>query len=346
MTDYYVDVAVGDDGNLGTSPGAGNAWASFEKAADTVAAGDTVYVKASGVYSAQDGANGCICLIDTLGTNIAPIVWRAYFATIDDGGIVKMDASVNALVNVIKTDMAGGSVFNVFEGFEITGATSHGVVGGIGNDDHIKVYRCKVTNNGGNGVRAGANSKIAQSIVSANTGNGIYIGSDSYVVDSIVYGNLNAGIYCVSRGNISNVILYDNTVYQGRFANVANIYNTIFDGDGAADGVRLDLSEGSIIQNSIIYDCVNGIVETADTGANASAFNNLFYSNTTDAVNFLPVADQPGSFVATSDPFVDAAGRDYRLSASSEAINKGIDAGYTIDFWEQYDGGTNPPVMG
>jgi hypothetical protein len=37
MTTYYVDTAVGNDGNAGTSEGAGNAWATIDKAMNTVA---------------------------------------------------------------------------------------------------------------------------------------------------------------------------------------------------------------------------------------------------------------------------------------------------------------------
>ena len=134
---YYVDVAVGHDANAGTSEGAGNAWASWRKAADTVVAGDHVHVKASGVYSAADGENDCICLIDTPGTLNTPIVWEGYYATPGDGGIVTLDADVNTLANAIRTDMGGGNVFHVFKGFVMTGATSHGFNGGGGNDDRI-----------------------------------------------------------------------------------------------------------------------------------------------------------------------------------------------------------------
>ena len=50
-TTWYVDGAVGNDSNAGTSPGAGNAWATIGKATSTAAAGDTVNVKASATYT-------------------------------------------------------------------------------------------------------------------------------------------------------------------------------------------------------------------------------------------------------------------------------------------------------
>jgi len=58
MATYYVDTAVGDDGNLGTSEGAGNAWATIQHAVDNVAADDKVWVKASGTYSEALDATG------------------------------------------------------------------------------------------------------------------------------------------------------------------------------------------------------------------------------------------------------------------------------------------------
>lgn len=46
MATYYVDSSVGNNSNAGTSPGSGNAWATIDKAATTIAAGDTVYIEA------------------------------------------------------------------------------------------------------------------------------------------------------------------------------------------------------------------------------------------------------------------------------------------------------------
>src|SRR3990167_8766585 len=41
MATYYVEPGIGADVNLGTSQGAGNSWATLQKAADTAVAGDT-----------------------------------------------------------------------------------------------------------------------------------------------------------------------------------------------------------------------------------------------------------------------------------------------------------------
>lgn len=342
---YYIDVVLGDDGNIGKSPGAGNAWASFEKAAGTVVAGDLVWVKASASYTAEDASNDCICLIDTPGTMTEPIVWVGYYEFPGDGGIVTMDASSNVLANVVRTDMSGGDVYHVFEGFEMTGATSHGFNGNGGADRSTKVINCSINNNGGKGIWTERYTKIASSRIANNTDIGVRMSTASIITNSIIYNNANFG--CAADGTLDllNCILYGNSTRQLQSSNVLYTNNVVVDGDGVADGIYLTQSERSLIQNTIIYDCVNGITETTDTGKNASAFNNLFYSNTNDVVNFLPVADQPGSLIASSDPFVDAANRNYRLKLGSEAISRGIDAGQTLEFWDQYDRGINPPTI-
>ncbi len=345
MNIYYLDVVLGNDGNAGTSPGAGNAWASFEKAAGTVIAGDWVYVKASASYTAEDASNDCICLIDIPGTNIAPIVWVGYYEFPGDGGIVTMDASVNVLANVIRTDMSGGSVFNVFKNFEMAGATGVGLSGGAGSDDYINLVNCSITNNGTRGIYSGNYLGVTSSRITNNGSYGIAAASHAPIYDCIINNNVTAGVYLVSAGIIQGCIIYGNITRQVRAASVCYINNSVLDGDGIAQGIRFHLSEASVIQNSIIYDCTDGIYEDTDTGANAIAFNNLFYSNTNDVVNFLPVADQPGSFIAKSDPFVDAANRNYRLKPGSKAISRGIDVRQTVEFWDRYDRGINPPSV-
>ena len=81
MATYYVDTAVGDDANAGTSEGAGNAWATIDKAMNTVAAGDKVWVKASGTY--DENGN-----IDTAGSLLSPIEFEGYSSTTGDNGKV------------------------------------------------------------------------------------------------------------------------------------------------------------------------------------------------------------------------------------------------------------------
>ena len=51
---FYVEPGVGNDGNDGLSWGADHAWATTQKAADTVAAGETCYFRGTETLSATE----------------------------------------------------------------------------------------------------------------------------------------------------------------------------------------------------------------------------------------------------------------------------------------------------
>src|ERR1043166_3462426 len=70
MATYYVDGAVGNDGNAGTSQGSGNAWATIAHALSSISAGNIVYVKASGTYSISSGLNHTVGNFDGPRTRI------------------------------------------------------------------------------------------------------------------------------------------------------------------------------------------------------------------------------------------------------------------------------------
>jgi len=106
MATYYVDVAVGNDSNLGTSEGAGNAWASIGKACQTATAdGDVVWIKASGEYVAEDGSTDSIGQVITA-TNY--IIFEGYTTTPGDGtfACVTLNAGTNALANCLSTSLS------------------------------------------------------------------------------------------------------------------------------------------------------------------------------------------------------------------------------------------------
>lgn len=131
MATYYVDAAAGNDANLGTSPGAGNAWATLTKAANTVAAGDKVNVKVSGPY------NEILTLV-TSGTVTARIWWEGYTTTVGDLGQVTVEGG-----NVRATCLQLAAVtFNVFSNFIFQGATAQ-VVGWTGQADDNFFVGCK-----------------------------------------------------------------------------------------------------------------------------------------------------------------------------------------------------------
>src|SRR5438045_3319431 len=122
MADLYVDGAVGNDSNAGTSPGAGNAWATIAKLLATMAGGDTGYVKASANY---DIGTGLSTTVDDF-NKIARVV--GYTSSITDRG----KATIRATSNM--TGLTVGTSGNVFENFTIdaNGHTGLGVSLGAG----------------------------------------------------------------------------------------------------------------------------------------------------------------------------------------------------------------------
>jgi hypothetical protein len=81
VSDYYVDGAVGNDSNAGTSEGAGNAWATIGKAIIApIAPGDRLFIKASASYAEDNDFS------TTSGTATSPIVLEGYTTTVGDGG--------------------------------------------------------------------------------------------------------------------------------------------------------------------------------------------------------------------------------------------------------------------
>ena len=140
MTTYYVDGAVGNDGNAGTSEGAGNAWATIQKALDTVVADDIVYVKASATYSESATAS-------TNGSIGAPIRFIGYTSTTTDGGKVTISAT--------GTNAVSGSTFLAYyawSNFIFTGGSGTAFDMST-SGDNAYFYNCEFTNAGAFGFR-------------------------------------------------------------------------------------------------------------------------------------------------------------------------------------------------
>ena len=83
MATYYVSDATGNDGDTGLTELL--AWATIDHAMNTVVAGDKVWVKADGDYTET-------ATIDTIGTNVSPIVFAGYTSTPRDGGQATIEA--------------------------------------------------------------------------------------------------------------------------------------------------------------------------------------------------------------------------------------------------------------
>ena len=321
MAEYYVDVAVGDDGNLGTSEGAGNAWETLAKAADEVAAGDTVHIKASGDYIAQDGANDCVLYLSTDGTAGSPITWEGYTSTPGDGGQAIIDASDNSLAYSVNG--SAGS-FNAFKNLRMTGASSYGFA--YNPIDCCYFENCRFDNNGSIGVFVD-NYNIFYRCQADKNGDAGFFADNSMFIGCKSFDNTFRGIRNAFAGVILHCICYGNGTAQ-ILVNSINIIvsNCVVDGENSTIGIHQDsvVGYGSLFFNNIIFDCDTGISCDGDVSPFQIEDYNLFFSNTTDLINITAGAN---SISGSEDPFTDSASHNYTLKSNSEAEDAGFDMG-------------------
>lgn len=347
MTVYYVDVLNGSDAASGLSELL--AWETLEKAANTVAAGDKVWVENTGTYEAEDGSSSAVMAIDTVGGYSTPVVFEAYDATPGDGGIVEIDGTTNTLDYCITATVSGTSCY-VFKGFVFTGATGSGV--NITNLSYNFFENCSFENNGGAGFVGNVGNKFLNCRFYANGNAGINHGSYGMaVISSVFHGNGSYAIYCLAGWAI-HTLFYNNgpgglgaTCWWDFSVWPDGLVNCTIDGENKASHIGLYApsvsgAAGVSLVNTIIYDCGTGANCSVSVPDFHAVRNNLYASVVTPRTNF-PTG--VGDVVDAADPFTASGGRDYTLHNTSAAKEAGVDAGYCAAFWDSYDAADNPP---
>lgn len=322
MATYYVSDATGNDADDGLSEG--NAWATIDKAMNTVAAGDTVYVKADGVY--LDTAT-----IDTVGTTSATITFEGYTTTPGDSGQATIDVE-GSFANCLNDTLASVAVYHAFKNFIFTRGALITVDLSV---EDIIFKNCEFNNSAGDGCNCGNRTFFENCLFDSNGGAGIdgtnavfaigcrftnnttegaEIGAGTFMFDCTFSGNGADAIECLG-GNGAFVIILGCTI----------------DGTGKITNTGIDLGSSfwkrALVVNNIIYDCTEGI-DCASQGTFFISRNNLLNNNTTD---------YPGSRfqtfegeVVSAPQFEDEAGGDYSLGSSSPALDAGYD-GYLLN---------------
>jgi len=346
--DYYVDVANGSDGNTGLSEE--QAFASLAKAADMVEDGNTVYVQATGVYSAQDGANDCVLYVDDAGTGTAPITWIGYVSDVNDGGIVTIDASTNSLTNCMK--LPGTGYWNVFKNFRFTGASGAGVEGT--NADYLVFVNCSFDNNGYRGVYLDDYNTFFNCIFYGNVDHGAYCMGGTRYFNCVSHNN-DKGLW-LHEGIVFNCLVYDNGDHAVYFQDGSGlgsyVFNTTIDANGhyGIFQAATDAGYNMVVQNTILANGYYGIFTYSNHGDLLVDSHNLFYNNSHGSVSKWPdpedsFAAYRGSFVTATDPFTNAAAHDYSLASDSAGIEAGADVALTKAIWDDFNegAGNNPP---
>lgn len=322
MATYYVDTALGADINAGTSEGSGNAWATIDKAMNTVAAGDKVWVKASGTYSED-------ALLDTPGdTTTGPIVFEGYTSTTGDNGQVTMSATTSCLA---AGTISAGNYFYVFKNFKFTGGSSHAV--NVLAGDNCTWVNCEFSGAGADGINADDYHKFYKCVFSGNTSEGANVDVQPVFIccrftnnggtTSQVNALAGTFLFCEFFGASVGGINFDGNV--GPFI----IINCTFDGEATASQNGIYFNHGTEVQgfvaiNNILYDW-NGSAVLADLNfgdLNLIGYN-LINSNTTDyGTN---ISNTLGNDVTSAPTFTNEAGDVYTLGSGSPAVHVGTD---------------------
>jgi len=322
MSTYYVDGSVGNDGNAGNAEGAGNAWATIDHAMNTVAAGDTVYVKSSATYNE-------LVTIDTVGTTALPVIFVGYTTTANrtDRGKVTIDGQ-SSRASALTDSLASVAAYYVFENFKFINGTGSGV-------DLTSVAQCVFRNCefNGNGTHGfiGTNGHMFESCTfSSNGSDGLNAGIAIQVVGCWFESNTVDGID-ITWGTVADSVFYDQggvaVSFGGSNGYPCAVLGCTIDGNAknTTTGVLFPASFWGpyILINTIVYDCITG-VDGHNGGGRFIGRNNLLNNNTTDYGN-AGYSTLVGE-VTSAPAFSDEASQDYSLGATSPALDAGFDA--------------------
>ena len=315
MADYYVDGAVGDNANAGTSEGAGNAWATIDYAVDTAAAGDHIHIKASATYTET------VSMSQAGGTS-AQMILEGYTSTPGDGGKATIDGE-----GTRANCLTGGSYsYYLIKNLIFENATSHGAY--VASGDYWVWYNCEFNDNGGDGIECDDGNVFIYCSADGNTATGFDTDNFGIFLNCKATNNGGHGfqayyctlINCIGASNASS----NAYMYTSHIPCIA--YNCTFDGDSkTSNSGVLNTSNGIIVAaNCIFYDCTDGIYGGGQNHPwNNWALNCLFNSNTNESSSW--DTTHTLNKVTGAPAFTDEASGDYTLGSSSPARNAGCD---------------------
>ncbi len=320
---YYVDAAVGNDGNPGSST---RPFATLQKAADVLNPGDGVLVR-DGIYTGGD----MIVNINRSGSAANFIVFRAEHR----GGAI-IDGQNNTSGTGIEI---GGS--NVWvEGFEVRNTNHYGIEANGGshvvvahNHIHDVGRYCTGTSEGIVGISAYADNLIIEQNLVHDVGR-FAPGEQGCNPGNDYWQNHDHGIY---QGVGDNLVVRNNVFYnfthgwaiQRYGSSVDGVYilnNTFAFPNPNKDG-QIIIASGTtnlVIANNIFYQPTTAGVWFDGGGfGTVTVSNNLTFGGSVTTGSTLGIT-YSANLDNTGPKFVNAAGLDFHLQAGSPAIDAGI----------------------
>lgn len=320
MSTYYVDNVLGDDSNLGTSEGAGNAWQTIAKATSIITAGDTAYVKKNVGTPYSIGAaitftnSGLNAGINLVGYGVTP--GDKVQALLNGGSSTNYCFDVNSKGNIH------------IRNFEIYDFTSVGLYVRNSGSTHSSYENLKIHDCVNYGVLCGTGYHVIRYCEIYGVTNGIY-GSNFdpwLVMSNYIHDCTGVGIgsdtnNCFNNRIVNNIIhtCPIGVVLAGSGAENVIKYNTI-DGSTTA-AIRLGNSGSSkalnttIIRYNLITNSAIGIddVDTPNTLYGMIDIDwNAYYLVTTPANGVL--SQGSNAITCLVAPYTDLSTHDFSLN--------------------------------
>jgi hypothetical protein len=259
---YYVDPVSGDDANAGTSVGA--AWATIQKAIDTIADGDEVGLMNTGSHSLT------ATLDYTINGSADVRAPQRYFGCDASGnlltsGFVVIDGSGIGGFAQPMIDMSLNNGALMLERVRLTGGTSDGIYDSAGSFTRLR--HCRIDNCAGSGVYSTAGFTHIFAVdceFDNNGGSGLRMSTSTrlrpHLFGCRVHHNAEWGVNC----GASPAILYLCEIYRNTFSGIR--FN------GVADGMV-------ILGCTIAYNSTSGIILNVNLADRNQVIGNTFVGN-------------------------------------------------------------------
>jgi hypothetical protein len=303
----------------------GGAWATLQKAADTVRTADTDHVWVKGGTAYTEVLN-----ITLVAGYITPTTFEGYTTATGDGGVFTIDGEAARAYGV--TDSISAAAYYIFKNMRVTDHTSHGMSLSM---DNCTCKNCTFDDNTGVGAWVSDNWKFENCSFDDNGSHGCMANYVAIFVGCRAYSNAGDGLQC-RNGLMYGCVTFSNggvaLNMTGSGFTIHAIINCTVDGD--AKDTTMGISIAGVTAgvtaciNCIVYDCATGMTSLTGVGELLVSRNNLLNSNTAD---YAGGADTFTGEV-TAAPGFETEGSDYRLADGSAAIEAGFDASVVCGF--------------